>query len=419
MLRLALLAVSVTLAVAEADRRAASPLWPGFDPRATPLAVFDGERTWLFRHPHPPAGFVREGQGWVMAGRHPALTANTSFELAGALTAGVLLDGKAEVETTALAGTLIHEAFHAFQRQRHRDWDADEGALFSYPAGDGALLGWRRLESLALQRALGESDGAAWARAALLARRERFARLPPEAVAYERKTELKEGLAQFVEDQATGRPPSSRWPAGEFAPDGIRWRGYASGQALAVLLERFDKGWQSAIETQGGTLDERLAAALGEGATADLAPHRAAVIEAAERDASALRASKEARRRAFLDAPGTRLEVEAAAGAPLFPHGFDPLNVVAFPDGAVLHTRFLKLGNAAGTVEVLGRAALTEAAGRHPLFEGVRRLRLTGLSAMPSVQESAGTVRVEAEGLKLELRGARVVRSPEGLRIEL
>lgn len=35
-------------------------LWPGFDPRSFPLAVFDGERTYLFRHPAPPPEFIAD-----------------------------------------------------------------------------------------------------------------------------------------------------------------------------------------------------------------------------------------------------------------------------------------------------------------------------------------------------------------------
>ena len=43
----------------EMERLAASrSFWPGYDPLAIPLAVYDGERTFLFRHPSPPEGFT-------------------------------------------------------------------------------------------------------------------------------------------------------------------------------------------------------------------------------------------------------------------------------------------------------------------------------------------------------------------------
>lgn len=64
--------------LAEFDRQAAKALWPGFDPRRTPLAIYDGRVTWLVRHPSPPG-----------------------------------------VDARHLAGVMIHEAFHVFQRARH------------------------------------------------------------------------------------------------------------------------------------------------------------------------------------------------------------------------------------------------------------------------------------------------------------
>ena len=40
--------------VATFDRFSKMELWPGFDATMYPIAVFDGQRTLLFRHPDPP-----------------------------------------------------------------------------------------------------------------------------------------------------------------------------------------------------------------------------------------------------------------------------------------------------------------------------------------------------------------------------
>src|ERR1700682_2010132 len=76
----------VLAVLAELDRMAARPLWPGFEPREVPLEIFDRARTWLLRHPRPPAEFApvsgRAG-ALVFEGRHESLRANTSIELAG------------------------------------------------------------------------------------------------------------------------------------------------------------------------------------------------------------------------------------------------------------------------------------------------------------------------------------------------
>jgi hypothetical protein len=95
-------------------------LWPGFDVLEIPLAIFDGERTWLFRHPAPPEGFEAFPGAHVHDGRYPAVTANSSAEIGGVLTATVLLDKDAPVRRQAALA--VHEAFHVFQRTHHPEW---------------------------------------------------------------------------------------------------------------------------------------------------------------------------------------------------------------------------------------------------------------------------------------------------------
>ena len=124
-------------------------------------------------------------------------------------------------------------------------------------------------------------------------------------------------------------------------------------------------------------------------------------------------------RREFAAQAGWKIVVTAGAGAPLWPQGFDPLNVRRVGDAEVLHTRFLKLGNDAGSIEVLGRASLTEGAGKHPLFNGVRRLTVAGIAAEPSVEEFAGGIKLSAENLKAEFRGASVTRAGRTLTVQL
>lgn len=84
-----------------------------------------------------------------------------------------------------------------------------------------------------------------------------------------------------------------------------------------------------------------------------------------------------------------------------------------------MHARFLQLGNDAGTIEVLGAGALTEAAGAHPLFDGVRTLTVAGLGVEPIVSDSAGVMVLRAEGLQTRLRGARLTPGERVLTVQL
>jgi hypothetical protein len=422
-------ALDPSAVVAEVERLAAQDLWPGFDPRAVPVAIFDGERTLLFRHPAPPEGFrpVPDRPGvWVYPGRQPSVTANTSVDLGGVQTATLMPPAGSE-SVAQRAGLLIHESFHVFQRERRPTWTANEAELFSYPVDHPELLALRRLETEALRRALAAAEAersACWARQALEARRERFAALPAGSVGYERGSELNEGLATYVEYRATGAPAEAALPDGEFPPEALRQRSYWSGLALARLLDRFYAGWREALmRSDDGTLDALLASALetrvnGSALCTFTPAERQGIHATAQRDVDLLRTRRVEQRRDFLEQAGWRLIV-VAPGMPLFPQGFDPLNVQTVADGEVLHTRFLKLGNPAGTVEMLGRAALTEAAGAHPLFNGVRTLHLTGFAVEPAVSEANGVVTVQAEGLQAEVRGATVEWSGQTITVRL
>lgn len=394
-------------------------LWPGFDPLAVPLAVYDGERTLLFRHAAPPPGFTPvsdvSAATYACKGRHEAVTANTNAEIGGIPTATVLLD-RPQTDSSLLdmAAIAVHEAFHVYQRARHPNWIGNEGDLFTYPTDAGDLLALRRLETEALRQALAAkeaTDAACWAREALALRGERYARMDSAFAAYERGTELNEGLATYVEMRAAGRRTVALPPA-EFGPSEVRRRAYATGPALALLLDRFNPGWPAEFEDNDRqALDAALAKVLGPGATCTFDDALvAAAEERARRDVSALAVERARMLAAFAEKPGWVVVVEAGRGNPLWPQGFDPLNVQRVGEERLLHTRFLRLGNDAGQLEVLNAEALTEAVGPHPLFQGVRRVELTGLP-QPEVRELEGKVTVRAPSLTVEFRGARVARS--------
>lgn len=402
-------------AMARVDAIPAGSLWPGFDPRSVPVAVFDGRRTLLFRHPAPPPEFAPlEGVPGALAaaGRHASVRANTSVKLNGVTTATLSLEDPDGLAPGALAALMVHEAFHVFREERHPEWVGNEVELFVYPVEDPGLLRARRLETEALRRALAAEEppeAACWAGMALALRAERFASLTPGAAGYERGTELNEGLARFVERRAGGGDAGEVLPAAGFAPAAVRERAYASGHALALLLDRFAPGWPDTLARgDAASLDELLRASLGSGPGTACGFSGAEVRLAAERAATDVQAHREelrARRAEFLGAPGWRIELQAGT-EPLWPQGFDPLNVHRISAGEVLHSRWIRLGNAAGSVEVLGRAALSEAAGEHPLFNGVRRLVVGGLPDAPLVRDSAGVVVVEAEGVQLRMVGS-------------
>jgi hypothetical protein len=411
---------------------ARGPIWPGYDPLAVPLAVYTGGATFLFRHPSPPEGFAfdRSGATEVRAwnGRHPAATSNSSADIGGTVSATLLADGeRARRPPADLAAVAVHEAFHVYQRAHHPGWIGNEGDLVLYPVSDPRLLTLRRLESAALRRALAERDSAraaCRAAAALEYRRARFAAMDSAFVAYERLNELNEGLATWVQLRAAGRN-TVEIPEREFAPEEVRLRIYSVGPALGFLLDRFAPGWQASLEARDTqSLDGMLAMALsGEAGDCAIPSREVAAIERdAERDAALVLAARAGRRKAFDALPGWKVVVQAADGRPLWPQGFDPLNL-QLVEGGLLHARFLRLGNDIGTLEAVDGAgadieAFTVAAGAHPLFNGVSRVTIA-VGLRPSIEAGGGRVQLRAPGFTANFNRATARESDSTIFVDL
>lgn len=394
--------------------------WPGFDPLAIPLAIFTGQQTYLFRHPSPPEGFrpVPDAQqsAFVLEGRHPAVTSNSSAEIGGTMTATLLADGRrATLAARTLAAVAMHEAFHVFQRARHPTWSGNEGNIFLYPVDNATVLSLRRLESAALRRALTAPDdtaAACWAGVTLHYRRARFAVMDTSFSNYERRTELNEGLATYVQLMAEGRStvaiPEAEFKAGEF-----RDRIYVVGPALALVLDRLKPGWQALLDSNDTMFVDQVleAAAPHTPKCGLLADDVAAIQTTAAQEAAGVVAARRTRRQVFDTRPGWKVVIRAAQGQPLWPQGFDPLNVERV-DGGFLHTRFLRLGNDAGELRLIDEAGadvegLTEGVGPHPLFNGVLTLTVAGL-AEPHATTAGTEVSVRAPGFTTRFTSATV-----------
>ncbi|MFW6331494.1 MAG: hypothetical protein ACOC3J_07200, partial [Gemmatimonadota bacterium] len=354
--------------------------WPRYDLESIPVAIYDGQRTWLYRHPSPPAPFARHASAdgvWVMEGQHPAVRGNSSARIGNAETATLLLGTLTDFPSVRdRAGVAIHEGFHVFQRQTHPEWNAG-GMGFENPATDTHLLALRRIETALLHEAVAATRAATaapLARAALDVRQERFAGLPPAVVEFERGIELLEGTAQHVQVTATGsRAGLMALPEHGFGPDSLHMRSYAAGLALATLLERFWPGWEWAVEHgRHPSLDAALDHALAR-LGCDAAPWRdryQPALARAEADITRLEARRDSLRRDLLARDGWRITIVAPAEAPLQLRGMDPMNLTRLGDGEILHSRWVRVGHPTGSAEVLDRAALTAGIDAEPIARG-------------------------------------------------
>lgn len=395
-------------------------LWPGFDPMTVPLAIYTGKATWLFRHPSPPEDFaeliVNGERVFRREGRHPLVTSNTVRKLADSYTATLLAHGEfGQASPAALAATALHESFHVHQYTHHPDWVANETVLFIYPDDDPQLLALRRLESIALERAVhgDEKEVACWTARALEQREMRFADMAAEFMNYERELERLEGLGYYIEYKALGKD-QPRISDEALAADEVRLRSARAGAVLAFILDRLQPGWRESLATKDDQyLDQLLTPAVKD---ADLSVCRFndAEISAQQKvsrvDVEALAQARLSQFRTFEELAGWRVTILASNEALLL-RRFDPMNVERLKQG-LLHVHKLALGNDRGRLDMQAEArgelqALTVSAGDHPLFEGVRELTVGGLSE-PVIQQEDGGVSLETPGFTMKFKPARV-----------
>jgi hypothetical protein len=257
-----------------------------------------------------------------------------------------------------------------------------------------------------------------WAKAFLKVREERFDRLPASAAAYEQATELREGLARYIQGEVAGEAPAI--PADGFRPEDVRERAYETGHALAVLLDRLAPDWKRRLveSVEGVALEVALDEAIRGTPVRDCGagPDEIARARALARSDSADLVSRDQRARASFDnARGWSIEIVADTD-PLNALRFDPLNVRVLDDRHVLHSRWIQVGNDAITAEVLDRDAMTRGLRGHPLFAGIDRFQVTGLRE-PEVAERGDTLRIVGDGVTVNAIGATLEREGQAIRI--
>ncbi|MCH7574562.1 MAG: hypothetical protein IIA59_05480 [Candidatus Marinimicrobia bacterium] len=401
--------------MAEVDQMSAGSLWPGFEPAQYPVVIYDGEASYLFRHPAPPGEFTELPNPpgvWYFSGQHATIRANASVDLAGVLTATYSVPAGRRVPVEEAASVIIHELFHVYQSAAFPQWSPNEATAFTLPDDDLKIIGLRRLETLALRQALGSGNEAqtrCWAALSIEWRAERYRLVSDEVATYERQIELKEGLADYLQ-RAAWPESDPGLPEGGYPPEEGRRRGYGTGRSTAQLLDRLDPDWKDRLSANPGlTLDELLSAAAG-GATGacelDVALKQQ-IVSRAIADVAGMDRRRNALISEMAQRKGWTINITTPLSNRLWAQGFDPLNIDRLPGGQLLHNRWLQLGHKGASLEVLGRDCLSLPAGEHPLLDGIKELRISGIGQKPVTAMLGDTLKVEAEGFSLWAVGAQ------------
>ncbi len=399
--------------MSEADRCGSLSLWPGFDPRDVPTAVFDGVDTYLFRHPAPPEGFapsLDRSDVYRFDGRFPAVRGNMRVRLNDVWTATSVLSARSrrtgdEYTVRDLAGIVVHEQFHVFQSLRHPDWRPNDGLLLVYPPETVESLYLRRAEKEAFRRAVAAEDpmiAAGWTKEGLRFRERRAALLDPSFMTYEKELQRFEGISDYIETTARGIDPlhSSSMTNG-IAPAGVRDVGYIEGRWLALLLDRFDPAWKSKMESGEAKYMEDLIAPAVNRIPSDASfteENTTALRSDAERDFRAWLEEKARLLDEFSAATGTTIEI-AAEAAPLAVRMFEPLEIETYGGGTILHKVFFSAGNDKGSIRVGNHSCVTVM----NAALGITRVTIRGVADRPIIDEEKGTFRFDSDGVSIDL----------------
>ncbi|MGH7675612.1 MAG: hypothetical protein ACREMV_10110 [Gemmatimonadales bacterium] len=342
-------------------------IWPGFRPDTIPVVfVLRGRGSVLVNWPGaPPEGFAPLAGVPLVAWRPEAArgAASTNAAIGGRTVAQVVVG---RLVTEELLGIAVHEAFHAYERAAARDdrsFGRAENAFLvtSYPVFDADNEAGVALEGRLLAAALREGDARRTrelARQFLAAREARHRRLGPQLAEFECNTELNEGLAEYSLWRARSAAASGTGVDSVAArldslvgnpAQSIRLRAYATGPAIALLLDRLAPGWKDRLMSGTPTLQDVLADSTGYRAAESALREHAyreqggdALVRRAAASVAALRRLRRAQVDSVLDRPGILLVLATDGLGGVGLCGLDPQNLLQVDRGVLLHTRWVR-----------------------------------------------------------------------------
>ena len=393
------------------DRIEENSLWPGFYPAKIPTAVFDGVNTYLFEHPSPPEGFLiqREREDvHVFKGQHPQVRGNSRMQINGIWTATSVLRSHSRLtgerySLQNMAGIIVHEQYHVFQKHKHPEWSPNDGYLFNYPLDSQEMLALRAMEIEAFRRAAAAQNPkevAGWAREALKWRDRRHRLLDDALARYEGELQRFEGLADYIECISGDKDLTQIGVEPGFAPGAIRHMGYILGRWMASILDRLKPNWKTNMESgQAEYLHEILKTTLNPSNPgyefSD--SEQESFFQKAKEDVAKRKAIVQKLREEFESQAGYRIEIESVS-SPLRLLMFFADRTEALSKRELLHRSLLMLRNENGSVYVRDLKSITKNDGS----TCVVKLTVAGIDDKPTIEKMGDKVKVTAAGFQAE-----------------
>jgi hypothetical protein len=390
--------------------------WKGFDPASIPALIFDGVNSYLINHPAPPVDFKeydKKAGIYYFQGRHKEVRANTAIEISGIKTACIDIDISKPANIQDIAALLLHEKFHCFQFTNPTAWGegTNEFAVFEYPAENTKLLKLVYLEIHALFKAYDSKsieDTQKWLTLANKLRMEKHKIMPKSCVEFERGIELIEGTAFYIQNKVSGNDPRNELTEKMYLPDSIRLRGYITGSMICSLLDKIDPAWKVKLNPREGIYPDVL---LQKSLPADIQAYKLDPLTEEKERLKAEKAVDDYLLKkiklldAFVNKPGYKIILDCGQ-RPLWPAGFDPMNIEKLNQFELLHKRWLKLAGDRAELEILDAESITEGTKEHPLFNGVKKIIISGLKNKPDVIREDKKINIKTDNISISIENA-------------
>lgn len=405
-------------------------LWPGFDLKAVPVMVFDSIDTWLFFSDITPEGFdIIPGTPGVMTykGQHPLARGNSIVSLGEKWIATSVLASYGrrtgeKYSAVDLAGIIVHEQFHVFQRLNHPSWRQNDGVLLFYPRETNESVLLRKLEKEAFRKAVTsvtDNQMAGWAQTALEYRYKRLELVPEIYGTYEKELQRTEGLSDYIERRARRLDPLNASDiTNGIAPAGVRDLGYVEGRWIAMILDRLNPDWKSVLEENDSLyLEEILTKQLN-------AIHANALVFSMEEIEGLCVESRRAFNIWQLEEleelsdyhlqPGYSLLVDASS-LPFNIRIFEPLEIETSDNGGVYHRLIFSGANQESSLRIMNHPCLTYFNDRYQLSA----ITIKGLKSRPMIDYETKKCTLKYDGIDISLVFSEVAESGETIRIRI
>ena len=404
--------------------------WPYFLTSEIPVMVFDSINTWLFYSETIPDGFieVEDHKGlYKYTGQFPLVRGNSIVNVNNSWIATSILSSYSKrtgekYNITDLAGIIIHEQFHVFQRIKHPGWRQNDGYLLLYPSETHESLFLRRIEKEAFKRAVlanKQEEIIGWVKEALHFRAQRLNGINSTYGFYEKELQRTEGLSDYIEKVVRGTDPlnTSNMTNG-IAPAGVRDLGYIEGRWIAMILDKLNPNWKIELEQNDALYLEDILKNTINNLSIDSISFSDSEIDSfkaeAETDFKKWSVKKYEEVKQFNDMRGFQIEINASS-KPLAIRIFEPLEIEILEDRSVFHRLILAAGNESGTLRIMNQPSIS-------WFDNSLRIVkvvFSGLNESPKIIENENRILINNSNITLDLKYAKMSFENSLYRIEL